>query len=331
MATQGALIRAIDYTEVQKDVRRLLGDMITDNKYITDPLRATYGYGNSVSSSVVAREQIADDLQMATLKSDVRRIAIHCGLEFNPIIVNLPNIVTGSLIENEHLSAYEAAVALLNANRFDLGPGQFSDEVLNISNSRTSPWGITGSYVYGLGGNTIRHSFSLDFGTAAAARYFFNAGGQIRLSASRTGGSATLNNTIWSNLLSSMGTIVFNHNSTFSTGSGTGSSIGYYQLTNTPQQVFTRTGVTTSGAYASRYVDNDYTVYVRSDFANNSLGVANRIFFDIYFNDDHDTNVYLNDINDGVISSNVAIRRATGDNVSVTAPLPTNIRELKEN
>lgn len=331
MAIQGALIRAIDYTEVQKDVRRLLGDMILDNKYISDPLRATYGYGNVVSSTGVVREQLADDLQMATLKSDVRKIAIHCGVEFNPIIANLPNIVTGSLIENEHLSAYEAAVVLLNTNRFNLGVGQFSDEVLNISNTRTTAWGITNGSSPLAGGNTIRHSFSLDFGTAAAARYFFNAGGQVRLSGSRSGGSVTINNSIWTNLLSSMGTVIFNHNSTSATGSGTGSSIGYYQLTNTPQQVFTRTGVTFGGVYSSRYVDNDYTVYVRTDFADNTLGVANRVFFDIYFNDDHATQIYLNDINNGSISSNVAIRRATGDNVSVSAPLAINSRELKDN
>ena len=331
MATQGALIRAIDYTEIQKDVARLLGDRILDNKYTSDPQRATYGYGQTISSGAVARESLADDAHIGSLKADVRRIAIHCGVEFNPAIVNLPTVQQGDLIENEHLSAFEVAVNLLNANRFNLAAGQYSDEVSNISNSRSTSWGVSGSYLYGLGGNTIKHSFTLDFGTSTNARYFFNSGSQVRLTASRTGGSASQNNTVWSNLLSSMGTIVFGHASTYSTGSGTGSNIGFYQLTNSPQKLYTRTGVLGTGAYTSKYVANDYTVYARCDVANNSLGQSSRVLFDVEFNDDHTSQVYLNDITDGLISSNVTIRRASGIHVNVAGPTATNTRLLSNN
>ncbi len=331
MATQGALIRAFDYSEVQKDVARILGDKVLDNKYIGDPLRATYGYGQQEAGLPVIIGQIADDIHMGRLREDVFRIAIHCGIQTNPLIATLPVISQGDLVLNEHLDAYEAALIFLNANRFQLGVGQFSDENLAISHSRTTPWGVSNTYIYGNGGNTIRHAFTLDFGTANNARYFFNAGGQIRLSASRTGGSATQNNAVWTNLLSSMGTVIFNFGSTFSTGTGTGSSIGYYQLTNTFQQVFTRTGVLGSGAYTSKYVANDYTVYVRSDVANNSLGTSSKVYFDIYFNDDHVTNIYLNDITNGVISSNVTVRRATGSYVSLPGPSAQNTRVITQN
>ena len=55
-------------------------------------------------------------------------------------------------------------------------------------------------------------------------------------------------------MLSNSGTVSFGHNYTSSDNSGTGSSIGNYQLTNSEQQLYRKSG---SGVYA----DNNY--YVR--------------------------------------------------------------------
>ena len=49
----------------------------------------------------------------------------------------------------------------------------------------------------------------ITFVSADAARYFFNSGGKIRFSSSRTRGSSTSQNNAWTNVLNSAGTIEF--------------------------------------------------------------------------------------------------------------------------
>lgn len=322
MPVQGALIRASDYTDVRKAISRILGDRI--GEFLSDSERAKYGYGQGVLSDaqeVTPEINFVDDLNMATLRSDVLKIAGHCGILTNPLILALPTILPGDLIDNNHLDAFIAAIPILNANRFLLGPGQFSDTTftIDISNTRTTPWGA--SYYYGQ--NTVRHSFTIDFTTSERARYFFNSGGQIRFSASRTGGTpGSPQNQNWTELLQDMGTIVFNYNSCQG-AAGTGSNIGFYELTNNPQQVFTKTGGF-AGYYGSYYTSNDYTITMSCNVANNNLGEARYVYVNIYFNDDHTAKFQINDTVDGVLTSSVNVRRATGSNVQVPVPSATN-------
>ena len=311
MPAQGALIRASDYTDVRKQISRLLGDKILE--FGTDPERATYGYGQTVlsdSRTVVRTVDLVDDLDLATLRSDLLKVAAHCGVDSNPLITAIPVINQGDLVDNAHLEAYQAAIPLLNSNRFELGVGQYSDSVL-ITSTRSTPWGTTIYY----GENTVRHNFTIDFVTAQKARYFFNSGGQIRFSGSRTGGTTTPQNTSWTDLLSTMGTVVFNHSST-SGASGVGSSIGFYDLTTLGQQVF----IKTSGDAA--YTANDYRILVSCNVADNTLGEARYVYVSIEFNDDStaNTSILVNDVVTGVLTSNVTVRRATGSNVQVDIP-----------
>lgn len=321
MPVQGALIRASDYTDVRKSISRLLGDRI--GEFLSDPQRATYGYGQSVLSDgqqVLPETTFVDDLNLATLRSDALKIAAHCGILSNPLISGLPSIISGDLVDNNHLDAFLAAIPVLESNRFELGPGQFSDSAFtnDISNTRTTAWGS--SFYYG--DQTVRHSFTVDFGSSENARYFFNSGGQIRFTASRTGGSPSAQNQNWTELLQGMGTVVFRHNST-SGQSGIGSFIGFYNLTNTPQQVFTKTGPT-GGFYGSAYAANDYSIFVSCNVANNALGEARYLYFTVAFSDDSTGSNLVNDTVDGTLTSNVSVRRATGDNVEVPLPAATN-------
>ena len=102
-----------------------------------------------------------------------------------------------------------------------------------------------------------------------ARTQFFNTGGQIRFSASRSGGSGS-KNTNWTNLLSAMGTVIFDYTST-AASFGTGSSLGGLDLSTSYQQIFIKTG---SGNYA----ENDYNI--------NARYVGNNIQFRIQFRDD---------------------------------------------
>lgn len=322
MPTQGALIRATDYRDVRRAVSRILGDRIND--FLTDPERAKFGYGQSVLSdtrTVVGEVDLVDDLDIATLRSDLLKIAAHCGISTNPLITAIPQISPGDLIENEHLDAFLAAIPILNSNRFQLAAGQYSDTpfATNISHSRSTPWGS--SYYYGE--NTVRHSFTVDFGSPERARYFFNSGGQFRFTASRTGGTVgNPQNQTWTQLLNDMGTIVFDYDKCEG-ATGVGSNVGFYDLTTTPALVFTKTAGSVS-IYGSAYTANDYSITMSCNVANNNLGEARFVYVNIYFNDDHTARFQVNDTVDGVLTSTVNVRRATGSNVEVPIPTATN-------
>lgn len=297
MATSGALVRALEYNTVQSTIANILGTGSGQS-----------GYGQTVNTSqVAANTTTISAAQWANLKADMLTIAAKTGLSSASQITALPNIVAGAVISATDITAFETAAPFLNANRFLLA--LFSDENFspNINQTRSTSWGAPVK-------PTIRHSFTVDFGTAANARFYFNTGSSIRFTSAQSGGSSS-QNIDWRNLLSAMGTMVFNYNST-SAASGTGSSIGFYQLTNVSTQIFTKTG---SGNYAS----NDYTVFARCDVANNTNGGARFIFFDIYWNDDH-VNPF-DDLVTGTITSNISLRRASAiGGVTVTAPTATN-------
>ena len=325
MPAQGALINASDYTDVRRQISRILGDRILD--FNSDPNRAKYGYGQEVLSDTqtITREvTIVDDYHLNTLKVDVLKIATHCGVEFNPIISGLPTIQAGDIIDNAHLEAYSAAINLLNTNRFEVAESQSSiEDLLNpqgqpITQSRTTPWGNNNIY----SDNTVRHAFTIDFGTSDRARYFFNSGGEVRFAASRTGGLNSYQDQVWTNLLNQMGTIIFKHNSTYGQA-GVNSNIGFYQLTNNPQPVFTKGGSAVS-VYATQYLSNDYTIQAWCNVTDNSLGQARYVYFSVEFNDDHVNNpgsAIASDQVTGTLTSTIKIRRASGANVDIISPV----------
>lgn len=222
------------------------------------------------------------------------------------------SFVAGDEVKASHFNIFDSSLNYLATNRFNLGVGQYSDEQLLIS-TRTTSWN-----------KTVRHFFTIDFGSANAARYFFNSGGTVRMSASRTGSTSGPKDTDWSNMLSAMGTIVLNYTNVTSTnGSGTTSNIGFYDLTAVDQQVYTKSG---SGTYSA----NDYTITMSCDLpvgvTNNNQGQSSKIFVKIYMRDDT-VRVY-DDVITGTLTSEVRMYRPTGPNVSVNAPTATTTTAL---
>lgn len=336
-AAQGSLIRAVDFNDVQKTIARMLNDKIAD--YPSEIDRATFGYGQALTSnSVTSVVNLAEANQLAKLRLDLLKIAIHCGVESNALITTLPILLVGDLVEASHLIKYVDAVNYLIGNRFELGSGQYSDENLgpqDLTHSRTTPWGNNANYEGIYGSTVVRHDFTIDFGNAQNARYFFNSGGSLRISASRTGGSVSFQNTSWSNALSAMQTVIFNYtNCTASAGST--SNIGFYDLTNNAQEVFRMTADT---SYSSVYAVNQYyiTMSCNCSGANNNLGTASQIYVKVYFDDAHTNTLpdptvpWFRDVVDGTLTSRVLIRRASGAAVNVTAPTGVNTRLLTNN
>jgi hypothetical protein len=163
------------------------------------------------------------------------------------------------------------------------------------------------------------HQFRAIFPVVDDARYFFNSGGEIRLTGTRTGGSLTPQNTAWENLLDPAkggGTKgwnpIFNHTQTTAPTGGTGSSIGYYNLTTGFQTLAT---LTDTGSYAANTVTLEGRTVDGTGGANGDNG--RELEFRVTYADGH-TNIFF-DVVDGTITSNVELLKATGA-LTITSP-----------
>lgn len=260
------------------------------------------GYGQTANSSAVSTGNRVTRAQWANLVLDLNRMALHQGTS-----VGLPAITAGTKISASTVDIIQAAAStvVLPANLYNLA--EFSDEPLVLS-SRASSWD-----------QTIRHFFTVTFSNADQARYFFNTGSAIRITPSFAKASATSINNNWETLINQTGTVIFGHTATSATGSspGTVSSIGFYDLTTTPQQLYTKTG---TGTYAA----NDYTIRASCNVTNNTTGTATTISFEVYFNDDKGPNPNFDEAVTGTVTNTVIMRRASGSNVSVIGPTAVN-------
>lgn len=131
-----------------------------------------------------------------------------------------------------------ALITTLDSNRFNAAATEMTLTQV-LTSTRTSNWSTT-----------IYHEFYVNFGNENNARYFFNSGGEVRMIAARTGGTASTLNTAISTMLNQMGTIKFGARDTTYTGTGgTAAAIGYYDLTDAYKQCFIHMGP--AGSYAN--------------------------------------------------------------------------------
>lgn len=172
-----------------------------------------------------------------------------------------------------------------------------------ISSIRTSQWN-----------GLIYHEVAVTFSSSNTRRFFFNTGGEIRISANNTGASGA-KGLDWGLLCSQVGTIKFSANTTVSTTGG-GTSIGNYDLTSAFQNIYQKIG---SGTNTGIYAGNIYTVKARSD-------IDTRIIFRIEFNDVAAVGNIDNNV-DGRLESTIQQYRATGE-VTVLAPSYYNTQTL---
>ena len=178
----------------------------------------------------------------------------------------------GTKVGAAAINAYEslANTAAGASDRFLVAAGQFSTSSASSVNrtwsSGTSPqfWN-----------SEISTELTITFSTADQARYFFNSGGEIRISSSRTGGRSDQQNNAWSSLLSSVGVRNFGAqipSSGFSPMNGQ----NFYRLTNSYQSYF-------SQASSSPYAANIYQLEARCNVAGNAAGTANIVNIRVRF------------------------------------------------
>lgn len=155
----------------------------------------------------------------------------------------------------------------------------FNDQSLRTSNY-TSSWGNPSN-------PQIQSTATIQWGSANAARYFFNAGGRVNLQISYSGGSGSPQDNNWSTVCSTAGTMWVQ---AVSSGGTASSGYGYWQSAG---RMYSGSG---SGAYSS----NSLTVDVSGQG-------TDRIVFSTTFRDNH-TNVWADNVT-GTFSVRILVRR----------------------
>jgi len=146
------------------------------------------GYGQSAVSAVSAGSTVTAT-QWGSLLTPMTNAAAHQGTSISPI---------GNPSVGDTIQAYTTLATnitnITGSNRLN-AVANGTDSSANTTT--TSAWSATAT--------TTK---TITFASENQLRYFFNAGGMIRMSFSRSGGSGTTQNTSWTNLLSATGTIV---------------------------------------------------------------------------------------------------------------------------
>jgi hypothetical protein len=286
------------------------------------------GYGQPLNSSAVGLGTRVTINEYANLRFDIINAWVHqAGSAPTTVTVAAGNTIRFSAVDAP-VTTYDALANTLITNRFNLGAGQ-SAVAVPASSPRSRTWTGVGADFWT---SQIACTIDVQWPSANQARFFFNSGGQIRITSSRSGGSlGTTQNTSWTNILSSAGTQSFGGNNP---GTGTSPMDGqnWYRLTDAFQTYYTLAG-------SSHYGANSYNLQARvTDTTNNSGGEAANSQFRVLFTDNYvdpgnsglgDTPNTIDSV-DGTFSIAVSLVFATGvlvpsgfGNFTVTQPTVT--------
>lgn len=303
----GLLIEAADYNAIRAKVNAVMGVGSGSSGYG----QALYANGDVSSTQLITADQLRN------LQKDVIRARLHqVGSGLTGLVAANPVATSAGLVQATHFSTLDSDATLINTDKLSAHSSQLSLEPL-LTGTRNTAWTtvVTHTVTVTFGGYTTpivspNPNNALTVSAANHARAFFNAGGKIAFSATRTGGSATLKNTYWTNLLNAMGEIQFNYTTTVSTNSsGTAQPIGWYDLTTSNQLIY-RKNHSGYGYSYSGYNANSYRIYARRDAG------STQAIFTIEFRDDDTNDV---DSVNGTLNSYVNMYRPSSGSITLGA------------
>lgn len=269
----------------------------------------TRGYGQSTTVSPVSAGTTIAATQWATLLTRMTSIANHQGTSITAI---------GNPSAGNTISVFAALQSNITAiyNNSTNAAASGADLTTNGSTTTTSSWTATAI--------TTK---TITFASAAALRYFFNAGGQIRFSFSRSGGSANTRNTSWTNLFTAVGTLVYTGSGSSKTIAGS-SLLGFAKIggSGAPSVFVESTGVQdfTPGAAATTVYTQASSTYLYQ--SNNititaALNAGSTAFTLVVTLNDVETRP--TDIVDGTLTMTTALRQPSTTHISTTWGTPT--------
>jgi len=286
----GSIIEKADYDTIKAKVDLVFGTGSGQS-----------GYGQSITSPTVSAGSVVYASQWLTLRNDMVRARQHqigtsIGISSATDGANLLIPTSGNSITEVLRNQFNLFSNTITSNKFLIGASQYSSEEL-ITGTRSTAWN-----------GTLTQTVTIS-STADNMRYFFNAGGKIRISANRSGGTSSSKNTTWDTMFTQMGEFVIDYTQTTYTGaSASGSATGWFDLTTSPVLIGQKS------APAGSYAENRYYIYAQRDSGSTQL-ILTIEFQDVDAGDPNiDENV------DGTLNSVVSQYRPSGANVSVTGP-----------
>ena len=286
MSGEYTLILASDYNVIQSKINQILGTGSGD-----------YGYGQPVTSIAETIKTPITAGHWASLRVDILRAKQH--LSGADETGNLAPITNSTIISGATLTQFQNMLTSIETSRTTRPPNNQATRDQLVSSTHITPWNTT-----------LTHGFAVNFASADGARFFFNSGSSIDISASRTGGSVNMKNTSWTTMLTNMGVISFALATSSVSGTGTVThSLGWASLTTDDQLLFQKLTET------SIYSPNQYDIYVRQGTSSAQL------IFTVQFQDlSAPVGNGIDEFVDGTLTSVVQTYRSSGVNVSVYAP-----------
>lgn len=331
------------FNQIQDKVSKILGEG-----------SGNFGYGQpNLSSGKVTEQQLITAEQMNDLRSDILRIRQHqlgenrsnlisTHPEYLKQVVGVGEIDDRDFIAEQHFLNAETALINASNDRFYIGgdPSGINQYTLETYlDTPNGPGTVGGSRSVRTEqwSSTLEHVVRIDFRNANEARWFFNAGGEIRINPSISDGNGDAKYQSWQTLLNVyVSTVRLGYNYTKNDGSGGGGelSTGFYQLNSTPKLIYKKSS-------DPNYQTNAYEIYASVNSSNNDPDTtgyqptASVITLSIRFLDLHsEQTIPVTDPNTGVnyvkvnpdepvtgrLVSEISQRRPTGSNVLVYGP-----------
>ena len=273
---QGGLIQASDYNGFATTGTPNLNQFWSTGS-------GSSGYGQTGLPTVAAgASALISASQWDQLFGGINDSALHQGT----LITALPLPSVSGLIT--YVSTLESALAATYAGR--LNASAVGTDITGTG-TRTANWGSAVSL------GTVTSTITVTFASANAARYFFNAGGAILLTCSRTGGTGSASDVRWSTLCADVGTLGLPAVNTAQTiassayqgltqfGGGGSTTVysrqGYYNLTSTSAVLFTQY-LGSGYAYTTDHIIASYSttgavVTITVQFIDNSVSYPEAI------------------------------------------------------
>jgi hypothetical protein len=248
MVDRNTEIGGSDYNAIRSKVIEILGTGA-----------GTYGYGQDLQSSAVYTGMTITENQWDLLRWDITNIVIHQ----DGFIPNIPDADDGQVIGGglaDPANYYVSLLDIARPKRFLVAPGQYSVTSAAIKTT-TASWN-----------SSATATITVSFPNATEARYFYNSGGKIRLSSTRTGGTVSAQNNAWTNLLTSIGEQEF--------GADAQATVNYYNLTSSYQTFYQESSTT---PYSANFVKME----ALCDVANNNTGTAEVVTIRITWSDSY--------------------------------------------
>lgn len=304
--TVNAKIRAVDYNIIRNQVNLVLGTGLGNSGY---------GQTSLVTSSTVSESTRVSIAEWNRLRADIATCWQHIYNTTPPSITTaVINEIVKSNATTSPYTQYQTFANNITNNRFQTPPN-------NIVTAK----GLVDQVWPGTFGNTwkttLQSVVTVSWPTAASARHFFNSGGELRFSSSRSGGTTSggagtiaAQNNEWTNfLLNTVQIRAFGGNKPV-TGTGSLTGTNFYRLANTYTNPWYT--ATAGGSYSL----STFKIWARAvDIANNSSGGATTIEFLVEWIDDHVGVSGGPDGVDGTLVLAVSEIRAAGDFTIETA------------